>query len=118
MSTCTIERPKPAPAQQATAPKPAPAKRANAPKEKKLSASERTKLKIANTFEELLCEKPFNKITVQDIADRCGISRQTFYNHFLDKFDLSIWIYHQLLARTTRRIGIDMTWEQAVRAKE
>ncbi|MGN0046461.1 MAG: TetR family transcriptional regulator [Eggerthellaceae bacterium] len=117
MSTCTIERPKPAPAQQATAPKPAPAKRANAPKEKKLSASERTKLKIANAFEELLCEKPFNKITVQDITDRCGISRQTFYNHFLDKFDLSIWIYHQLLARTTRRIGIDMTWEQAVRAK-
>ncbi|MDD6651219.1 MAG: TetR family transcriptional regulator [Eggerthellales bacterium] len=83
----------------------------------KPSASERTKLRIANAFEELLSEKSFGKITVQDIADRCVISRQTFYNHFLDKFDLSIWIYHQLLTRTTRRIGIDMTWEQAVRAK-
>ncbi len=52
-----------------------------------------------------------------EIAAKCDISRQTFYNHFFDKYDLVNWIYTQLIARTTCRIGIDMTWEQAVRSK-
>lgn len=83
----------------------------------KPKAGNKTKLKIANAFESLLEEKSFAKITIQDITSKCGISRQTFYNHFLDKYDLSVWIYNQLLENTTRRIGIDMTWEQAVRSK-
>ena len=39
---------------------------------------------IATSFLELLDEKPFNKITVKDIVDRCGINRNTFYYHFDD----------------------------------
>ena len=85
--------------------------------EYKTSASERTKRRIAQAFEQVLKTKPFEKITVADITSKCGISRQTFYNHFLDKFDLVNWIYQQLLSATTRRIGIDLTWEQAVRSK-
>ncbi len=81
------------------------------------SASERTKRKIAQAFESVLKVKPFEKIIVSDITSKCGISRQTFYNHFLDKYDLVNWIYQQLLHATTRRIGIDLTWEQAVRSK-
>ena len=81
------------------------------------SASERTKCKIAQAFESVLKVKPFEKIIVSDITSKCGISRQTFYNHFLDKYDLVNWIYQQLLHATTRRIGIDLTWEQAVRSK-
>lgn len=37
-------------------------------------------------------EKPISKITVGDIADRCGINRQTFYYHFQDIPDLVEWI--------------------------
>lgn len=83
----------------------------------KLSASERTKRKIALAFEEVLETSPFEKIAVADITGQASVSRQTFYNHFLDKYDLVNWIYQQLLISTTRRIGIDLTWEQAVRAK-
>lgn len=83
----------------------------------KVTASERTKRKIALSFERVLSFRPFETLTVADITQDCGISRQTFYNHFLDKYDLVNWIYQQLLAATTRRIGIDLTWEQAVRAK-
>lgn len=83
----------------------------------KLGASERQKRCIAQAFEGILEERPFEKITVIEIARECGISRQTFYNHFLDKYDLVNWIYSQLVVGTTGRIGIDMTWERAVRAK-
>lgn len=43
-----------------------------------------TKKFIIEAFWELLEEKPYNKITVLNIVDRCGISRNTFYYHFHD----------------------------------
>ena len=39
---------------------------------------------IGEAFLELLDEKPFNKITVKDIVERCGVNRNTFYYHFQD----------------------------------
>ncbi len=51
-----------------------------------------TKKAIAYTFKDLLKEKPFNKITVNDIACQCNINRQTFYYHFQDIPDLVEWI--------------------------
>ena len=43
-----------------------------------------TKKIIKETFWELLEEKPYNKITVQDIVKRCRVNRNTFYYHFQD----------------------------------
>lgn len=51
-----------------------------------------TKKAIAYTFKDLLKEKPFNKITINDISNRCDINRQTFYYHFQDIRDLVEWI--------------------------
>lgn len=51
-----------------------------------------TKKAIGYTFKNLLKEKPFNKITVNDIASKCDINRQTFYYHFQDIRDLVEWI--------------------------
>ena len=31
--------------------------------------------------------------TIKEITDKCGLKRQTFYNHFKDKYDLIKWIY-------------------------
>ena len=39
---------------------------------------------IMQGFSLLLHEKPVNKITVKDIAEKCGINRNTFYYHFQD----------------------------------
>lgn len=44
----------------------------------------RTKKAISIAFWQLLEEKPFNKITVQNIVDCCQINRNTFYYHFQD----------------------------------
>ncbi len=43
-----------------------------------------TKTLIRSAFEQLLEERPYGRITVQNIVDRCGISRNTFYYHFKD----------------------------------
>lgn len=42
----------------------------------------RTDELIIDTFWELLDEKPYSKITVRDIVERCHINRNTFYYHF------------------------------------
>ena len=39
---------------------------------------------IADAFIKLSKEKNIDKITVKDIVDECGISRQSFYYHFQD----------------------------------
>lgn len=51
-----------------------------------------TKKSISKAFVDLLEEKPFDKITIQDIASKAGVNRQTFYYHFLDIRDLIEWI--------------------------
>lgn len=45
---------------------------------------EGTRGAIIRAFNELLDEKPINKITVKDIVGRCNINRNTFYYHFAD----------------------------------
>ncbi|MCR5544371.1 MAG: dihydroxyacetone kinase transcriptional activator DhaS [Eubacterium sp.] len=58
-----------------------------------MAESEITKRAIADSLKELTKTKPFDKISVKDISEKCGINRQTFYYHFIDKFDLLEWIY-------------------------
>lgn len=49
---------------------------------------QKTRLLIMNTFIDLLAEKGFEKITINDIAKRADINRGTVYLHYVDKFDL------------------------------
>ena len=47
-----------------------------------------TKFVIMRVFENLLSVKPLEKITVKDITDQCGISRNTFYYHYQDIYQV------------------------------
>ena len=51
-----------------------------------------TKKAIAFALKDLLSEKPLDKITIDDIAEKAEINRQTFYYHFQDIVDLVEWI--------------------------
>lgn len=42
----------------------------------------RTKEAIRETFKEMVCEMPYEKITVKEIAGRAKINRNTFYLHY------------------------------------
>ncbi|HEY4285001.1 MAG TPA: TetR/AcrR family transcriptional regulator [Chthoniobacterales bacterium] len=48
----------------------------------------RTRDRLGDALVELLVEKPFDDITVQEVLDRARVSRSTFYTHFKDKNDL------------------------------
>lgn len=52
-----------------------------------------TKKRIAKAFKKQLNQKEFQKISVVDIMEEAQIRRQTFYNHFLDKYELMDWIF-------------------------
>ena len=47
----------------------------------------RTKKALYDAFVQLLCEKPFDEITVNELCEVAGIRRATFYKHYSDKFD-------------------------------
>ena len=47
----------------------------------------KTKKALFDAFMKLLCEKPFDEITVNELCDTAGIRRATFYKHYSDKFD-------------------------------
>lgn len=55
--------------------------------------SQTTKKALAASLKKLLKKKPLDKVTVIDIAEDCGVNRQTFYYHFKDIYDLIEWIY-------------------------
>ena len=48
----------------------------------------KTLVLIKDAFVELMDQKGFRKITVNDIAERAMISRSTFYLHYADKYEL------------------------------
>ena len=50
-----------------------------------------TKKALLKAFGELIEEKPFNKITINDLTKRCGLNRMTFYYHFDNIYELMIW---------------------------
>lgn len=50
--------------------------------------NEKTKERIQQSILHLLKDKPFVKISVQDITSGVGINRGTFYLHYQDKYDL------------------------------
>lgn len=48
-----------------------------------------TRRVMAMTFKELLEEIPFQKISVNDICEKCNMNRKSFYYHFCDKYDIA-----------------------------
>ena len=52
-----------------------------------------TKNAMAKALKELMEEKPFSKIVINDICEKCGLHRKSFYYHFRDKYDLVNWIF-------------------------
>ncbi|MDP4164319.1 MAG: TetR/AcrR family transcriptional regulator [Bacillota bacterium] len=50
----------------------------------------RTRQMLADSLMNLLFEKSYASITIQEILDRANVGRSTFYSHFYDKEDLLV----------------------------
>lgn len=55
------------------------------------------KNEIVKVFTRLVKTKDVDKITVQEVATECGISRQAFYYHFQDILAISEWVLQEKL---------------------
>lgn len=77
---------------------------------------ERTIKLLGDALRELILEKGYDVLTVQDITDRANVSRTTFYLHFKDKDELLFstmrQVYSDLMAGFERRAASAQTLEE------
>ena len=70
------------------------------------------KAAICRSASELLTKKRTKKLTVKDIVEECGITRQTFYYHFPDIFGLLEWMFQQDAEKLMKKYNNIDVWEQ------
>ena len=74
--------------------------------------SQVTKRAIEQSLKNLLLKKPLTKITINDLAEDCGINRMTFYYHFKDIYDLVEWVCLEDARRALEEKKTYDTWQQ------
>lgn len=79
----------------------------NNPEEKQICVFGAPKVHSGCLFE-LIDENGFDSVTVKDITDRALISRNTFYLHYEDKFDLLNKISNELMRKVYWRVSKDL----------
>ncbi len=67
--------------------------------------SQRTRQLVNSAMLELLSEKGYDAITVQDILDRAGVGRSTFYSHYFDKEDVHASMMEQMLEGMAQQLS-------------
>ena len=67
------------------------------------------KVKLAEAMKVCMKTTPVENITVKQIVDVCGVSRQSFYRNFMDKYDLMNWYFDRLLEQSFREMGSGTT---------
>ena len=78
--------------------------------------SEITKRALEQSLKNLLLKKPLNKITINDIAEDCGINRMTFYYHFKDIYDLVEWSCLEDAQKALKEKKTYDTWQEGAAA--
>ena len=67
--------------------------------------SNRTRHMLAHALVELMLERRYADLTVQDILDRANIGRSTFYAHFWDKDDLLASTIERMLENLSQQVS-------------
>lgn len=70
-----------------------------------------TKKALAASITKLLEKEPLDKITVKDITEVCGVTRNTFYYHFRDIYDLCSWIFIEQAEELLNTYKDEASWE-------
>lgn len=67
------------------------------------------KVQLANAMKICMRKMPVEKVTVRQIVEVCGTTRQTFYRHFQDKYDLINWYFERILKESFEHMGQGQT---------
>jgi probable dihydroxyacetone kinase regulator len=82
----------------------------------KTAMADFTRNGIIAAFQDMLETTPFSKITVSGIIEKCGISRNTFYYHFHDIYDLlDAWLYKEESHYLRKAVQCD-SWQDIFKA--
>lgn len=66
---------------------------------------------MAEALKKLMAQKSLQKITIQEIADGCGMNRYTFYYHFKDIYDLLAWMFQEQALSLIQKSDNCLTWQ-------
>ena len=72
-------------------------------------SGEKVKYRLAEAMKECMKKAPVEKITVKEITEECGVTRQTFYRNFQDKYDLINWYFDKILIESFEHMGEGQT---------
>ena len=59
--------------------------------------------RLAAAVQELLEGKDLDEISVRDITEKCGMTRQVFYHYFSDKYALVSWVHNVKFAQILQK---------------
>jgi len=65
----------------------------------------RTKATIEDAFVQLVLERGYDKVTVEDITDRADLARATFYAHYPNKEAVQFAVFNRLTEDLVQRIA-------------
>lgn len=76
--------------------------------------SQLTERALAQSLKKISQKKSLNKITIQELAEDCGINRMTFYYHFKDIYDLIEWVCKEDAMAAIEENRTYDTWQQGM----
>lgn len=79
-----------------------------------MNEHDQTRYVFAQSIKDLMHKQSLDKITVTDIVKHSGMTRQTFYRYFQDKYDLVNWYFEKLADKSFRQIGNSATLREGL----
>ncbi|MEG0732088.1 MAG: TetR/AcrR family transcriptional regulator C-terminal domain-containing protein [Vagococcus sp.] len=73
-----------------------------------------TKKALSQALKELMTHIPFEKITINDVTNTAGVSRNTFYYHFSDINELLEWTYDNEIVNGLETYEDLETWKDGL----
>ncbi|MGN0151126.1 MAG: TetR/AcrR family transcriptional regulator C-terminal domain-containing protein [Wujia sp.] len=73
-----------------------------------------TKKALAEALKDAMKKKPFQKITVSELIQKCDVNRKTFYYHFEDIYALLKWTFEQEAIEVVKNFDLLVDDEEAI----
>ena len=68
-------------------------------------SADKTKYRLAEAAKKCMASSGTDAMTVTQIVQTCGVTRQTFYRNFKDKYDLINWYFDKILLESFEHMG-------------
>lgn len=82
-----------------------------------METGKKAKQRFVAAMTDLMNVKPLDKITVTEIVEKSGMTRQTFYRCFKDKYDLVNWHFERLAEKSFLQMGVSLTLREGLEKK-